>query len=58
MDGILNVSSFEEMVKVLGPQVPLASEQKLAVLFGKIMQGAYIRYNFLISQAAGLQQPE
>ncbi len=53
MDGILNVSSFEEMVNVMGRQVPLASEQKLAVLFDKLMQGAYIRYNFLISQTAG-----
>ena len=58
LDGILKVSSFEEMVKALGPQVPLASEQKLAVLFDKIMQGAYIRYNYLISRSAGYSDQE
>ena len=31
------------MVKALGPQVPLASEQKLAVLFDKIMLGEKLK---------------
>jgi len=48
----LELNSFEDMADYLGDKCPLREALQAALLFDRIMKGAYIRYNYCLSLQA------